>query len=60
MANFIPKKPQKADKDVISIRIDSDLLEKADHLANSIGISRNELLNQCIHFALEHVNRWKD
>ena len=30
------------------------------YLASDIGISRNELLNQCITFALDHVNHWKD
>lgn len=60
MSSFVPKKPQKIEKDVISMRIDMDLLNKIDYLASDIGISRNELLNQCITFALEHVDHWKD
>ena len=60
MSNFVPKKPQKIEKDVISIRIDMDLLNKVDDLSGDFGISRNELINQCIIFALDHANRWKD
>ena len=49
---FLPKKP---DKEVISIRISSDLLEVIDKNAAKVDISRNEFINQCIIFALEHL-----
>ncbi len=52
MAVFVPKKPE---KEVISMRISSDLLKKVDETADKIGMSRNELLNQCIVFAMENV-----
>ena len=52
MEVFIPKKQ---DKEVISIRITSDLLEAVDKNAAKCDISRNEFINQCIHFALEHL-----
>ena len=52
MRYFIPKKP---DKEVISIRIDSETLQEIDMESANIGISRNEFINQCIEFALEHM-----
>lgn len=52
MEVFIPRKP---DKEVISIRIPVDLLEKVDKNAAKSDISRNEFINQCIIFALEHL-----
>ena len=52
MAKFIPRK---FEKEVISMRISSEVLEKIDGKAAKIGISRNELLNQCIQFALDNM-----
>lgn len=49
---FIPQKP---DKEVISIRLPSDLLKLIDTNAAKADISRNEFINQCIIFALEHL-----
>lgn len=51
MAKFIAYKPE---KEVISMRISSDTLQILDDKAASIGISRNELINQMILFALEN------
>lgn len=52
MKQFIPKKQE---KEVISIRISSDVLEKVDKISAEYDISRNELINQCIQFALEQM-----
>lgn len=52
MAKFIP---QKQDKEVISIRLPSELLQKVDESAGKVDISRNEFINQCIVFALENI-----
>ena len=52
MANFIPRKPE---KEVISMRISADMLAEIDNKAAEIGISRNELINQCITFALANM-----
>jgi len=49
---FIPKKYV---KEVISIRIDTVTLEEIDRKAAGVGISRNELINQCIRFALSNM-----
>ena len=54
MENF---KPKKQEKDVISIRISLDLLEKVDTVAGANDISRNELIVQCIDYALKHIER---
>ena len=52
MKKFLPKKPE---KEVISVRIDSQLLKTIDIEAAKIDISRNELINQCIEYALENI-----
>ncbi|MCI9468024.1 MAG: CopG family transcriptional regulator [Oscillospiraceae bacterium] len=52
MPYFIPKKPE---KEVISMRISIDTLAEIDLKAAQIGISRNEFINQCIHFALANM-----
>ena len=52
MAKFIAKKPE---KEVISMRISADMLKVVDDKAAQIGISRNELLNQMIQYALDNM-----
>lgn len=52
MAKFIPRKPE---KEVISMRIASDILQEIDCKAADVGISRNELLTQMIAFALSNM-----
>lgn len=47
--------PKKQDKEVISIRIPIELLNTIDEDAAKADISRNEFINQCIIFALEHL-----
>jgi len=48
-------KPQRVDKEVISIRLSSELLKEIDRHAAKADISRNEFLNQCIRFALDNL-----
>jgi len=45
-------KPIKNEKTVISIRIDREMLNTIDCLANETDISRNEMIIQCIDYAL--------
>ncbi len=52
MEQFIPKK---LEKDVISIRIETELLKDVDRRAGKADISRNEFIVQCIEFAIEHM-----
>lgn len=54
MTCFLPQKPE---KEVISIRIKSETLKKIDQIASQTEISRNEMINQCIDFALEHFQQ---
>ncbi len=52
MNKFIP---QKTEKEVISIRIDTNVLKRLDQIASKKSISRNQLINQSIQFALDHI-----
>ena len=54
MNKFKPMKNNN-EKIVISIRIDSNTLNKIDKEASKIDISRNELITQCIEFALDNI-----
>ena len=47
--------PQKPDKEVISIRLPSELLRTIDESAAKVDISRNEFINQCIIFAIQNM-----
>ncbi len=49
----MPKKPE---KEVISMRISTDTLAEIDRKATAVDISRNEFINQCIAFALAHMD----
>ena len=53
VARFVIQKPE---KEVISMRIPSDVLKQLDQMAIESDISRNELINQMILFALEHMD----
>jgi metal-responsive CopG/Arc/MetJ family transcriptional regulator len=50
---FVAKKPE---KEVISLRIPSELLKTIDNKAGQVGISRNELISQMILYALENMD----
>ncbi len=52
MAKFIARKPE---KEVISMRISVELLHEIDEKAAVVGISRNELINQMIVYALSNM-----
>lgn len=53
MAKFIARKPE---KEVISMRISVDTLQEIDSKAAAVGISRNELINQMILYALSNMD----
>lgn len=48
-------KPVKVEKTVISIRLDTNTLKEIDEVSVKTDISRNELIVQCIDFALKHL-----
>lgn len=52
LAKFVARKPE---KEVISMRISVDTLQILDDKSAAIGISRNELINQMILFALANM-----
>ena len=45
----------KTEKVIISFRLDKDKLEQVDDIALQTNISRNELLTQCIDFAIDRL-----
>ena len=49
-------KPFKPEKEVISIRLNSELLKTVDSAAEHAQISRNAFINQCIAYALDHLS----
>lgn len=53
MPKFVARKPE---KEVISMRIDSEILREIDNKAAAVGISRNELINQMILYALSNMD----
>jgi metal-responsive CopG/Arc/MetJ family transcriptional regulator len=53
LKKFVARKPE---KDVISMRIPTELLKTIDDKAAKIGISRNELINQMIQYALANMD----
>lgn len=57
MSKFIAKKQE---KDVISLRIPVDVLKEIDNKAAAVDISRNELINQMILYALSNMEDTND
>lgn len=51
MKRFQPT--NKSEKIVISIRLNLDKVEELDKIASKTDISRNQLINQCIDYALK-------
>ena len=57
MLKFKPaKRETKFDKTVTSLRMEVSKLEELDKIANDIDFSRNELIIQCIDFALNNID----
>lgn len=54
MKKFVPSKGSN-DKVVISMRIDTKLLETIDRESYKAKISRNEFISQCISYALSNT-----
>ena len=47
--------PFKSEKIVITIRIEDYRVEELDKIANKLNISRNELISQCLDFAVRNI-----
>lgn len=57
MNTFQPgKKSINNQKIVVSVRMDISRINAIDEIASKIDISRNELINQCIEYALDNLN----
>lgn len=57
MTKFQPtKKIILNEKIVISIRLNLEKVEELDKIANKTDISRNQLINQCIDYALKNID----
>ena len=50
-------KPVKSEKTVISIRLDVEMLKNIDKVSMQTDISRNELIVQCIDYALKNFKK---
>ena len=53
MKRFQPT--NKSEKIVITIRIEDYRVEELDRIASQINISRNELISQCLDFAVKNL-----
>lgn len=49
-------RPVKQEKTIISIRMDVKLLKKIDRISIKTDISRNELVVQCIEYAIDNID----
>ena len=57
MAEF---RPVKSEKEIISVRLPVSLVHEIERRAAAADISRNEFINQCILFAMEHLQQEPD
>lgn len=48
--------PTKSEKIVITIRIEDYRVDELDKIANKLNISRNELISQCLDFAIKNID----
>jgi metal-responsive CopG/Arc/MetJ family transcriptional regulator len=46
--------PSKTEKTVITLRLETELLQEVDKLSGKIDISRNEFIIKCIKYAMEN------
>ena len=61
MEKFQPNsKSGKIEKVVITIRIEDYRVEELDRIASKVNISRNELISQCLDFAIKNLELKKE
>ncbi len=51
----ILSKKYRGDSSVISSRLPADLIETLDQIAGQTGRTRNEIIQLCLEFALDHI-----
>lgn len=52
--------PQKKEKELISFRIEKELLSEIDVLASKCDLSRNEFMTQCLRYAISNMQKNSD
>ena len=61
MEKFQPtSKSGKIEKIVVTIRIEDYRVEELDRIASKVNISRNELISQCLDFAIKNLELKKE
>lgn len=50
-----PRKPAFGRTTVVSARLPDEMLERLDAVARQTGRTRNELIQMCIDYALQHI-----
>ncbi len=51
----IKKRRYAGDSAVVTLRIPKDMVKDLDHIAESTGRTRNEIMSTCLEFAIEHM-----
>ena len=52
---IIPPRKYRGETAVVSARIPKDLIAEIDRLSQKTGRNRNEIIEMCIEFAVEHI-----
>lgn len=52
---IIPTRKYRGETAVVSARIPKDLIAEIDRLSQKTGRNRNEIIEMCIEFAVEHI-----
>ena len=50
-----PRKPAVGKSSVISVRLPDKMIEQLENVAKQTGRTRNELVQMCIDFSMEHL-----
>ncbi len=51
----ISPKKYRGDTAVVSTRIPNDLIQRLDEIAERTGRTRNEIVQNCLEFAVDHI-----
>ena len=51
----IKKRRYVGESAVVTLRIPKDMVKDLDHIAESTGRTRNEVMSTCLEFAIEHM-----
>ena len=53
---YIPPKKYRKTTAVVSARLPEDPIEDLDSVAKTTGYNRNEIIQRCLEFAIEHMD----